>query len=122
MKELKSLSVSTNPEIKQQMKDIHSSIKAASSLIRSSPWGHYMTTEEVIPSQGAMMGRDNASLAPHSKQSSVGSVPTTPLGAALGPAAAAAIPSRGGGSRLNVFERADRFLANPGPFRKERRE
>jgi hypothetical protein len=105
------------------MKDIHSAIKAASSLIRSSPWGHYMTTEEVIPpNQGGMAGRETLPVAPHVKQSSLGSVPTTPLGAALGPAAAAAIPSRGGGSRLNVFERADRYLANPGPFRKDRRD
>jgi hypothetical protein len=81
-----------------------------------------MTTEEVVPNQGGMTGRENGTLAPHSKQSSVGSVPTTPLNAALGPAAAAAIPSRGGGSRLNVFERADRYLANPGPFRKDRRD
>lgn len=76
-----------------------------------------MTTEEV-PNQGGMAGREIVPLAPHSKQASLGSVPTTPLGAALGPAAAAAIPSRGGGGRLNVFERADRYLANPGPFRK----
>ncbi|KAF2417657.1 hypothetical protein EJ08DRAFT_654477 [Tothia fuscella] len=143
VKELKSLAVSTNPEIKQQMKDIHSSIKTASSMIRNSPWGHYMTTDEVPtnnntrgdingrhdtlvrgemgppPGRDAMGSRDAV---PHVKQSSIESVPTTPLGAALGPAAAAAIPSRGGGggSRLNVFERADRYLANPGPFRKDR--
>jgi hypothetical protein len=46
-----------------------------------------------------------------------GSVPSTPLSAALGPAAMATLPNKeamGGKSQINFFERADRLAATMG--------
>jgi hypothetical protein len=59
------LRMGTAAAVKLQMREIHECAKSASKCIRSSPWGRRETPD-----------------------------PTTPLGAALGPAAAAAVPMK----------------------------
>jgi hypothetical protein len=112
-------------------KPIHAAVKDASAAIANSPWSG---------STNAMPNTlSNTSIVPptHRKHPSGGSVPSTPMSAALGPAAQATMPtgsSMGGssamgsdgqvgrvpgvglqgqkmapGSRINFFERHDRF-------------
>jgi hypothetical protein len=98
---MKNYNVTIPSEIKAKMKEIHTAVKDTTNQISSSPWAKELET----PSQSYN----------HNKKSSGGSVPTTPMHAALGPASAAAVPNLTRAQpKLNVFERVERSV--PGPF------
>jgi hypothetical protein len=63
-------------------------------------------------------GSGLASSSVHSGSGVPGSIPSTPLSAALGPAAMATLPNKeavaGGRSQINFFERVDRLAATMG--------
>ncbi|KAF2399051.1 hypothetical protein EJ06DRAFT_68924 [Trichodelitschia bisporula] len=123
-------------DIKALMKHIHIAVKEASVRITNSPWAagdasKAPSVREVpfSPSassfisslSGSMSGNLPPPHMPHNKQGSLGSVPSTPLGAALGPAALATLPNSqavrsnaqaGVGGKMNVFERAERLLTS----------
>ena len=97
------------------MKIVHTAVKEASTRITTSPWGHYLTylnfqSPSSMANHGSAHGGSHnvsfgsipaiAAVQHHSGTGSNSSVPSTPLSAALGPAAVATIPSKGIASRL----------------------
>jgi hypothetical protein len=103
METMKRNRVSIPSDIKAKMKEIHTTVKETTSKVQNSQWAHHLTDAPLFEPNN------------HFKKASAGSVPTTPLHAALGPASAAAVPNLNRAqSKLNVFERADRSV--PGPF------
>jgi hypothetical protein len=101
------------------MRPIHQVIKGATTAVQNSPWAPYMqkynyASNEALPrSQNPGSGATPANITINTNQPNNDSVPSTPLSAALGPAAAAALPSKGGMGRpaINFFERADRYAS-----------
>jgi hypothetical protein len=111
--------LSHHAEIKPVMKSIHVVAKETTSRITASPWGSYLHNSSSgnesfngrqLPNSGGSSSTNH--LQPQS--SNMGSIPSTPLSAALGPAALATVPNKGAQSRsaINFFERADRFAAS----------
>jgi hypothetical protein len=104
------------------MKAIHVVAKETTSRITASPWGSYLHNGNPMGGSGIYPPRaqhpNSTTLsvvsALQSQSANMGSIPSTPLSAALGPAALATVPSKGGQSRsaINFFERADRFAAS----------
>jgi hypothetical protein len=97
------------------MKSIHVAVKDLSNRLVNSPWAHYLNQSnypsfnENFPPRGP-----TPSIAPlQVPQSNISSVPSTPLSAALGPAAVATVPNKGSTGRpgMNVFERADKLAS-----------
>jgi hypothetical protein len=96
------------------MKSIHVAVKDLSNRLMNSPWRHYLNQsnyssfDENFSSRGplptTMLQIPSTNISP---------VPSTPLSAALGPAAVATVPSKGpsGRSGMNVFERADKLAS-----------
>jgi len=114
-------------EMKTYMKTIHSSAKGASATITASPWGMYFNPtnpaanveayiSRPLPNIMGVAGNAFAVQTTGMTQSESGSIPSTPMSAALGPAAQATIPTKGSQSQsrsgINVFERMDRFAAS----------
>jgi len=104
-------------DIKNLMKPIHNAIKGASGAVSNSPWVSYMQKsnynlvhgiDENSQTQGSSGAPTLITINTHRPNND--SVPSTPLSAALGPAAAAALPSKGSSRpTINFFERADRY-------------
>ena len=97
------------------MKPIHSAVKDLSNRLVNSPWASYLNQtnypnfNENFPPRGPVPSAVPLQV----PQSNISSVPSTPLSAALGPAALATVPSKGSTSRpgMNVFERADKLAS-----------
>lgn len=81
--------------------------------VQESPWAAYMQkTNYATASENQLRGPLRNMNINTQQLNGNSSVPSTPLSAALGPAAAAALPSsKAGNSRpsINFFERADRY-------------
>jgi len=104
---------SITTEIKSLCKPIHNILKEATRSVAESPWA----TAAYDNTRGPQNGENPNFYAP-------GSVPSTPLSAAIGPAASAAVnpgpsarerdgPLRTGSStRINFFERVDEYQRN----------
>jgi hypothetical protein len=112
---LSALPSSIHSEIKPVMKLIHVGVKDVSARITNSPWAHYLNQSNYPSAQDGFPSR-NGLVVPGplpSHGSSLSSVPSTPMGAALGPAAVATVPSKGPTARsgMNVFERADKLAS-----------
>ncbi|KAF2672865.1 hypothetical protein BT63DRAFT_450889 [Microthyrium microscopicum] len=106
------LPVLYNGEIKPVMKPIHHIVKAASTLVQGSPWRVYLEKSNYMNGSEGLQGRPiPGALTIQAHSSNFGSVPSTPLSAALGPAAAAAVPSKNGMGRqgINFFDRENRY-------------
>ena len=97
------------------MKVIHVAVKDLSNRLMNSPWGHYLNQSNYPNFNDSFQLRSQLTNSGPLQipQTNVGSVPSTPLSAALGPAAVATVPSKGptGRSAMNVFERADRLAS-----------
>jgi hypothetical protein len=94
------------------MKSIHLALKDSTTRLTNSPWAHYLNQSNYDGSQ-SRFNTNTASMPPPTPSQS--SVPSTPLSAALGPAAIATLPNRvpPGKSGLSVFERAERLASFP---------
>lgn len=92
------------------MKSVHVAVKDALARVASSPWAHYTNGIPVLAPSGGIDNFQGSSAGSVQQHSVFGSVPSTPLSAALGPAARATVPSKSH-SRINFFERADKFVA-----------
>jgi hypothetical protein len=94
------------------MKNIHIPLRDSTTLLTNSPWAHYLNQSNYDGSQ-FRHNANNGSMPP--PNSNINSVPSTPLSAALGPAAVATIPNRAppGKSGLSVFERAEKLASFP---------
>lgn len=118
MKKLQGISFSINPQIKAIMKAIHHAVKETSASISASPWATYLSVKNEplgiehyasrpLPSTMGLPGVHGY----HPQNGSLGSIPSTPLSAALGPAAQAAGPGKASSGRpgINFFERAESY-------------
>jgi hypothetical protein len=112
-----------DPEIKPYMRDFHAAVKKASSFIYTkTPWSHYLNssnysnnnsnnnseypnglTARPLPNAGGLI--TTSGLPP--QMMNVASIPSTPLSAALGPAAAAVSAGTGKGA-FDFLDRTDR--------------
>lgn len=106
------------------MRPIHHIVKAASTLVQGSPWRVYLEKSNYTNGSEGLQPRPfptsagiSAATNNQTQPGPMGSIPSTPLSAALGPAAAAAVPSKGASGRpaINFFERADRFATSSNP-------
>jgi len=105
------------------MKIIHVSVKEVSARITNSPWAHYLNQSNYHGPQDSFSRPaypgPGGPLPPlptaQQQMANISSVPSTPLGAALGPAAVATVPNKGQTNRsgMNVFERAEKLNVAP---------
>jgi hypothetical protein len=99
---MKDNKVELPPHIKSKTKEMHGVIKETTNLISNSQWSPFLQTPPPTEPNN------------HFKKASAGSVPTTPLHAALGPASAAAVPNMiRAQPKVNFFERVDNIRSGP---------